>query len=49
MNPHQKRNALSRKDNKTFICTSCSVDEAMRNLRGEEIWPNYPQSMEGDQ
>lgn len=42
MNPHQKRNALSRKDNKTHICSSCSVDEAMRDLYQKDTWPGFP-------
>ena len=42
------RQALSRKDNKTYICSSCGTDEAMLDLRGRsqgiepDVWPGYP-------
>jgi predicted RNA-binding Zn-ribbon protein involved in translation (DUF1610 family) len=34
MRPDQPLNALSRKDNKTYVCTSCGNDEAMANMMG---------------
>lgn len=42
------RQALSRKDNETYICSSCGVDEAMLDLRAQvqgieaDVWPGYP-------
>lgn len=41
------RTALSRKDNETRICNSCSTDEAMRDWRGDDVWPGYPGRVEG--
>ena len=38
-------NALSRKDNETYVCSSCGTDEAMRNVaegRDADVWPGYP-------
>jgi transposase-like protein len=29
LNPVEVRNALSRRDNKTYICSDCGTDEAM--------------------
>lgn len=40
------RNALSRKDNQTYVCPSCGTDEALVNLRfgrDADVWPNYPE------
>ena len=45
MHPEQVRNALSRKDNKTYVCNSCSTDEAMTNMlegRDADVWPGFP-------
>lgn len=41
----QVRNALSRKDHATYICTSCGTDEAMINYQDgpmADVWPGYP-------
>lgn len=41
-------NALSRKDNKTYVCSSCGSDEAMINWRfgrDADVWPGYPGQM----
>ena len=32
MHPDEVRNALSRVDNQTYVCTSCGTDEAMFNF-----------------
>lgn len=43
-------NALSRKDNKTYVCNSCGTDEAMLNMvggRDADVWPGYPGVMPG--
>ena len=32
LNPIPERNALSRKDNKTYICPACGVEEASERL-----------------
>lgn len=43
LNPRaQLRSATSRKDNTTVICNPCGTDEAMCDLHGVDIWPNYP-------
>lgn len=45
MNPEQVRNALSRKDNTTYVCNSCGTDEAMMNFDGgrdADVWPGFP-------
>lgn len=37
------RNALSRKDNKTHVCSSCGTDEAMMVFFGNgDSWPGFP-------
>lgn len=36
------RNALSRKDNETYVCSSCGTDEAMCDFAGVDNWPGYP-------
>lgn len=36
------RQALSRKDNETYVCSSCGTDEAMRDLSASDVWPGYP-------
>ena len=42
------RQALSRKDNETYICSSCGTDEAMLDLSARaqgiepDVWPGYP-------
>lgn len=33
LDPTPARNALSRKDNKTYICNACGFDEAMEDAR----------------
>lgn len=38
-------NALSRKDNQTYVCTSCGIDEAMLNEQGKDVWPGFPEQM----
>lgn len=38
-------NALSRKDNQTYVCSSCGVDEAMLNEQGKDVWPGFPEQM----
>lgn len=43
-----ERNALSRKDNKTYVCSSCGTDEAMISYRSKgkaDVWPGYPKKM----
>lgn len=45
MNEVEARNALSRKDNETYVCSSCGVDEAMVNRAGgrdADVWPGFP-------
>ena len=45
MNEVEVRNALSRKDNETYVCSSCGVDEAIVNLAGgrnADVWPGFP-------
>lgn len=42
-------NALSRKDNETYVCSDCGTDEALTNVRGgrdADVWPNYPEPIE---
>jgi predicted RNA-binding Zn-ribbon protein involved in translation (DUF1610 family) len=34
-------NALSRTDNKTYVCSPCGTDEAMENFLGGEPQPWY--------
>ena len=34
--------ALSRKDNKTLVCSSCGTDEAVLQFAGFDPWPGYP-------
>jgi hypothetical protein len=34
LNPRLPANALSRRDNKTYICDECGVDEAMIDFFG---------------
>lgn len=44
-------NALSRKDNRTYVCGACGTDEAMMQMRSgrdADIWPNYPGVMSHD-
>lgn len=38
-------NALSRKDNKTKICSSCGTDEAMRDYAGSDVWLSFPEPL----
>lgn len=38
-------NALSRKDNETYICSSCGTDEAMNDWHGVDVWPSHPDPM----
>lgn len=48
LHPVQVRNALSRKDGKTYICSSCGLNEAMLNIRfgrDADVWPDYPDTM----
>lgn len=38
-------NALSRKDNKTYVCAPCGTAEALLNVQGgvdADVWPGYP-------
>jgi predicted RNA-binding Zn-ribbon protein involved in translation (DUF1610 family) len=45
MSPVDARNALSRKDNATYVCDSCGTDEAMVNMAGgrdADVWPGFP-------
>lgn len=42
LHPTPVRNALSRKDNETYICSDCGTDEAMRDAFGYDAWPNFP-------
>ena len=35
LNPEQVMNALSRKDNKTYICSDCGIAEAMNDFVAE--------------
>jgi predicted RNA-binding Zn-ribbon protein involved in translation (DUF1610 family) len=45
MRSPQVRNALSRKDNATYVCDSCGTDEAMMNFTGgrdADVWPGFP-------
>jgi predicted RNA-binding Zn-ribbon protein involved in translation (DUF1610 family) len=45
MRSDRVRNALSRKDNKTYVCDSCGTDEAMMNMTGgrdADVWPGFP-------
>lgn len=37
------RNALSRHDNRTYACSSCGVDEAMLDWKGQPVWPSFPE------
>ena len=38
LDPIETRNALSRKDNKTYICSQCGVEEALEAfLRHKEV------------
>lgn len=39
------RNALSRKDNRTYVCSYCGSAEAMLQHAGEDPWPAYPEPM----
>lgn len=42
---HPARNALSRKDNETYVCSSCGTDEALMNMEGgrdADVWPGFP-------
>lgn len=44
-------NALSRKDNETYVCQSCGVDEAWINFRGgraADVWPGFPGPVQHD-
>ena len=44
-------NALSRKDNLTYVCQSCGVDEAWINFRGgraADVWPGFPGPVQHD-
>jgi predicted RNA-binding Zn-ribbon protein involved in translation (DUF1610 family) len=43
------RNALSRKDNKTYVCSPCGTDEGMRaRFEHIDVWPSFPNVMEVD-
>jgi predicted RNA-binding Zn-ribbon protein involved in translation (DUF1610 family) len=45
MRSPEARNALSRKDNKTYVCSSCGTDEAMIDMTGcadLDVWPGFP-------
>jgi predicted RNA-binding Zn-ribbon protein involved in translation (DUF1610 family) len=33
LDPIEARNALSRRDNKTYICNDCGIDEALEDAR----------------
>lgn len=37
------RNALSRKDNETYICSDCGTDEALRDAQRVDVWPTFPE------
>lgn len=37
------RNALSRKDNETYICPPCGTDEGLRDASGQDPWPTFPE------
>lgn len=45
MHANPNNNAVSRHDNKTFVCNSCGQDEAMIDFanRGQaDVWPGFP-------
>ena len=49
--PFNVVNAVSRKDNRTRVCTSCGTDEAMLNFRfgrDADVWPGYPGLLDTD-
>jgi len=41
MVPERAQNALSRKDNETYVCSPCGEDEALRDFVGipDHYWP----------
>ena len=44
---HSERalNALSRKDNKTYVCPSCGAAEAMLDWEGYDVWVDFPKKI----
>lgn len=43
----REANALSRKDNRTYVCSSCGTMEAMLDFDGEDVWPTFPYMLHG--
>lgn len=41
----EARNALSRKDNKTYVCSACGTDEAIFTWRGLDVWASFPEPL----
>ena len=39
MRPVKVHNALSRTDNKSYICGPCGMDEALRNMKKQPLPP----------
>lgn len=43
LDPRDTLNALSRRDNQTYVCSGCGLIEALRQSVGLDPWPTYPE------
>jgi hypothetical protein len=41
LDPEEALNALSRRDNKTYICSDCGTEEALEDYFGTEKYMNW--------